>query len=353
MTDHRQIGIKAHDEFARRIDPLSSDRGNQSQQYRLVLEQAPETATLHVGDEPIVLRRTAISLRLLRIGRRCAVLPRLGEPLVDCRRGKTTYLLEKQMAQAGASGVVQIGGGAAVDACPKQRLGSFDHRRKQMLERAGLGLVGCRNRIAVLARALQRRLDPDCVVDPRRRGGGGRGANGGEFRQHLADRQSVSIEPSVKQRPIATGRRPAPRRQPPGGQIGIAFLPRQYFEIVGQEFVDSSGPNDQALKKSIHAMSLICGLRTLAADDEVETLHDKNRVMDSRYGRQMNSACLLTAMLAADWLPQQSHMEQSPWTTPAPRPPRSTLLTKHCSRTTCPTKHWKRQRERRGNSPPC
>jgi hypothetical protein len=46
----------------------------------------------------------------------------------------------------------------------------------------------------------------------------------------------------------------APRGQPPGGRLCIGFLARQCFEIVGQEFVDGGGSNDQALKKGVHGM---------------------------------------------------------------------------------------------------
>ena len=59
------IGIKAQDEFARRIDPLPRDRSNQAQKHRLVFEQTPETAGFHVGDELIVARCAAVLLRLL------------------------------------------------------------------------------------------------------------------------------------------------------------------------------------------------------------------------------------------------------------------------------------------------
>ena len=91
-TDRRQIGIEPHDEFARCIDPLPRDRGNQSQQDRLVFEQAAKAASLHLGDKPIVLRRSAISPRLARTGRRYVGLPRLGKALVDCRSGKAAHI---------------------------------------------------------------------------------------------------------------------------------------------------------------------------------------------------------------------------------------------------------------------
>ena len=138
-TDRRQIGIKAQDEFARRVDPLPRDRSNQPQQYRLVFEQTPETAGFHFGDELIVARCAAVLLRLRCIGRRRAGLPRLDEALVDCRSGKAGQLLEKRKAQACASGFVQVVGRPCVDTRPKQRLGLFDHRREQMFERTRLG----------------------------------------------------------------------------------------------------------------------------------------------------------------------------------------------------------------------
>src|ERR1700694_3096603 len=53
----------------------------------------------------------------------------------------------------------------------------------------------------------------------------------------------------------------------------------------------------------------------------------------------------LSILLAADWRPQQSEVEQSPWTIPPLLPP-STRLTKISSCTTCPTRHWKLPRAR-------
>ena len=120
----------------------------------------------------------------------------------------------------------------------------------------------------VPCRALQRRLDPDCVVDPRRRGSRSPAANGGKLRQHLTDRQSVSLEPPGKQRPIATGTRPAPRGQPPGSQIGIAFLARQCFEIIGQEFVDGCGTNDQGVQKKASTRFLRIACRIIGASED-------------------------------------------------------------------------------------
>ena len=52
-----------------------------------------------------------------------------------------------------------------------------------------------------------------------------------------------------KQRPVPAGDDAAPRGQPPRRQIGIAFLPRQGYELVGEQFVDGGGANDQAIKK--------------------------------------------------------------------------------------------------------
>src|SRR5664280_3143672 len=63
-TNRRQLGIKAQDEFARRIDPRPRDRSHQAQKYRLVFEQTPETASFHFGDELIVARCAGLLLRL-------------------------------------------------------------------------------------------------------------------------------------------------------------------------------------------------------------------------------------------------------------------------------------------------
>ncbi len=93
----------------------------------------------------------------------------------------------------------------------------------------GSASLGAARHRVVLARALQRRLDPDGVVDPRRHGRGSPAANGGESRQHLTERQSISIQPPVKQRPVATGAttgttRPAaaqPDRHRPSGPARV------------------------------------------------------------------------------------------------------------------------------------
>src|SRR5665213_1667411 len=84
-TDSRQIGIKAQDKFARRIDPLPRDRSNQSQKYRLVFKQTPETASFHFSNELIVARCAGVLLRFLCIGPHFTGFPCLDEALVDCR----------------------------------------------------------------------------------------------------------------------------------------------------------------------------------------------------------------------------------------------------------------------------
>ena len=76
-------------------------------------------------------------------------------------------------------------------------------------------------------------------------------------------------QPPLEQRPVAAGARPAPGGQPPRGQIGIAFLTRQGFEIVGQQFVDGGGANDQAIKETIHAIFLV-GLRPRQLSHELQ-----------------------------------------------------------------------------------
>jgi hypothetical protein len=104
---------------------------------------------------------------------------------------------------------------------------------------------------------MHRRLDPDCVVNPSRSGSGPTAANGGEFSQHLAKRQSISVQSSVEKRPVTTGTRPTPSGQPPGSEVDIALLARQYFEIIGQELVYGCGAKEQAVIKRIHAISPI------------------------------------------------------------------------------------------------
>ena len=53
-ADHRKIGIETQHHFARGLDPLPRDGREQPQQHRLVFEQPPPTAGLHLGDEAIV-----------------------------------------------------------------------------------------------------------------------------------------------------------------------------------------------------------------------------------------------------------------------------------------------------------
>ncbi len=55
-ADHRKIGIETQHHFARGLDPLPRHGRQQPQQHRLVFEQPPPAAGLHLGDEAIVDR---------------------------------------------------------------------------------------------------------------------------------------------------------------------------------------------------------------------------------------------------------------------------------------------------------
>src|SRR6185295_14417874 len=59
-TDRRQVGIKPLDEFPGSLNPLPDDRADQPQKHRLLLEELPEAANLHFGDEFFVKRRADI-----------------------------------------------------------------------------------------------------------------------------------------------------------------------------------------------------------------------------------------------------------------------------------------------------
>jgi hypothetical protein len=249
-TDGHQVGVEAHDELARRIDPLPRDRSGQAQQDRLVLEQAPEAAGPHLGDELVVPG----SPTDLHLRGRAGGLPQLDEALVDRRSQKAGQLLEKRTAQAKDSGFLQIVADPRIGRRPKQRRGSFDHRAEQVLERTGLGLVGHAGTIDGLGRTLQRRFDPDGVRDPRRRGRASLAANGGEFRQHIANRPMVPFQSPGEQRPFAAGTRAAPRGETPSGHIGVALLARHRLEGIRQELVDGRGTNHQALVERFHAV---------------------------------------------------------------------------------------------------
>ena len=127
-TDSRQIGIKAQNEFARRIDPLPRGRCNQTQKHRLVFEQTPEPARFHFSDELIVARCAAVLLWLRGVGEGSAGLPRFGEELIDCRSAEAGQLLQKRMAKASAGRFVQIVDRPCVDIRPKPRFGLFEPR---------------------------------------------------------------------------------------------------------------------------------------------------------------------------------------------------------------------------------
>ena len=138
---------------------------------------------------------------------------------------------------------------------------------------------------AVTRRALQRRFDPNGVVDPRGKRGGRFAANGGKSRQHLGERQSIPVQPPAKQRPVAAGARTAPRGQTSRGAIGILLLTRQRLEIVGQELVNGRRTNGQALVKGIGPTFFPIGLhrswailsRDYSIGGEPNVMSDPNR----------------------------------------------------------------------------
>ena len=148
------------------------------------------------------------------------------------------------------------------------------------------------------------------------------------------DRQSVSIEPRVNsaQSPLADDRHHAANRR--AARSASPFCPGNASKSSDRSSSIGGGLNDQALKKGIHAMTSDPSLRNLAADDEVETLHDKNRVMDSpsrlpdefRVSVDGYACC----RLAPAARPHGAIAMDNTSTTTAS----STLPTKRCSRTT-------------------
>ena len=80
--DRLEIGVKAQDKLARRVDPLPRHASNQPQEHRLVFEQTAETAGFHFADKPVVARAGA-GPRRGRVGRGSIGLPRLVEALVE------------------------------------------------------------------------------------------------------------------------------------------------------------------------------------------------------------------------------------------------------------------------------
>ena len=193
----------------------------------------------HVGDE-LIVKRGAGALLGVR-GRRLSGLAQLGEALIERRSAKAGQFREQQVAQGRARGFGEIIGCGSVDARPESRFRLFDQGRKHVLEGASLGLIGRSSRFA--ARALQRSFDPDCAVDPGRRGHGGATANPGKPRQDLSDRQMIALQPLLKQRPVAGGRGPAPCGQALRRRIGVVFPVWQWLKVLGQEFVDGRSAN--------------------------------------------------------------------------------------------------------------
>ena len=165
-TDRREIGIETQDHFARGLDPLSRDGREQPQQHRLVFEQPPPTAGLHFGDEAII-DRAAVMLRRLRcIVLRRTGIARLGETLIERRRAEARELPKQRQAQRRARGFVQVIADARIETRPKPRVGLRDQWREKLFERTRIGFVGNRKRRCIAAGVLQRRFDPDRVLDP-------------------------------------------------------------------------------------------------------------------------------------------------------------------------------------------
>src|SRR5437016_4605092 len=113
------------------------------------------------------------------------------------------------MMQASMGGFGQTIECSPVDAGPKQLRGPLYYRRQQVLECARLALC-TRKLFDTCLRALQRRLNPYCVIGPARQAGRSLAANGGESLQDLVDRPSVAAQPLGKERPIAAGTGLAP-----------------------------------------------------------------------------------------------------------------------------------------------
>ena len=93
--------MKTQDEFARGLDPLLHDDGDQPQQDRFVLEQAPKPAGFHVGDELIVKRGVGAHWAFAVGG----ALAQLGEAFIERRSAKSGEFPEQQVAQGRARGV--------------------------------------------------------------------------------------------------------------------------------------------------------------------------------------------------------------------------------------------------------
>ena len=236
-TDRRQIGIEAHSEFARSVDPLPGERRQQAQQHWLVFEQGPQSARLHVGDESVVARHAGAA--------------RLGKALVDGGGAEIGQGLEERKRELSARGFGEVFGRPHGGALPKPNLGLFDDRHKQLFERTDLVRKPGR-RFGARGGTLHCRLDPDGVVDPWRTGRAGAGANRGQPLPQAGNRQAVAFEPPGKQRLVARGGGAAPCGETPRRQIGIAVRGRTRFEGLGQQFVDGRRAKPQALVKGIH-----------------------------------------------------------------------------------------------------
>ena len=125
-ADHRKIGIETQHHFARGIDPLPRNGREQPQQHRLVFEQPPPTAGLHLGDEAIVARRAVMLRRTRCIVLRRTGIARLGETLVERRRAEAGELAKQRQAQRRARGFVQIIADPRIETRPKPRVGLRD-----------------------------------------------------------------------------------------------------------------------------------------------------------------------------------------------------------------------------------
>ena len=168
------------------------------------------------------------------------------KPFIERGRAEGGQVLQQFMAQARPSRRRQRTKGSSGYLRFQYFLGIFNDRREDLLEGAGLACVN-----SGAGRALEGGFNPDRVFDPGRNASLGFAANTGKPCLHLLDGQPIAAEAAFEQTLIFACSRAAPGGEAPVRRIGCNLIAGER-KIIGKQFVDCGGTQQQALVKGVH-----------------------------------------------------------------------------------------------------